>query len=262
MTYSAFEFEVTDGIAHITLNQPTRGNPFDGAFCAEFKTLAIACDVPTVRAVLMDARGKNFSVGGDIKTFTRDRADLPRFLKSAAADLHTGLLHLAQMDAPLVIALHSLVTGGAVALTAAADFAIATADARFYAAYTGIGFSGDAGSTFFYPRRLGSRRAAEFLLRNQMWSAPQARDYGLINEIVDNEITLRETSLALARELANGPTRAFGEMKRLLLSSNEHSFAEHLHAEALAIARCGGTDDSWQALNAVLEKRKPQFTGR
>ena len=263
MAYHAFEYRIDQAVARITWNQPARGNPIDEVFCAELKHLTIECsENSAVRAVLIDAKGKNFSVGGDLKTFTRDQARLPQLTKAMAADVNSGISRLARMDAPVVIAVHGLITGGAVAFAAAADFALATRDARFYAAFTGIGFSCDCGTSYFLPRRVGSGRALDFLLRNRMWSAQDAHTFGLINELVDDEAALQATALALAHELANGPTRAFGEIRRLLQSSFEQALDVQLEDEAQAITRCTRTDDAWQALNAVVAKQKPTFGGR
>ena len=263
MEFQAFEYRIEQSVAHITLNQPARGNPIDEAFCTELKQLAIDCsENSAVRAVLIDARGKNFSVGGDLKTFTRDRSQLPRLTKAMTAELNSGVARFARLDAPVVIAVHGLVTGGAIAFTAAADFAIATRDTRFYAAFTGIGFSCDCGTSYFLPRRVGSGRALDFLLRNRLWSAEAAQTYGLVNELVDDEPALQTASLKLAHELARGPTRAFGEIKQLIQSSFEQALEAQLEDEAQAIARCTRTDDAWGALNAVLAKQKAEFNGR
>ncbi len=263
MDTQAFEFRVEDAVAVITLNQPARGNPIDEAFCRELKLLAIECDENSaIRAVLIEANGKNFSVGGDLKTFVRDRAALPALTKAMTADLNSGVIRLARMDAPVVIAVHGLVTGGAVAFTAAADFAIATIEARFYAAFTGIGFSCDCGTSYYLPRRVGTQRALDFLLRNRMWSASEALRNGLVSEVVDDEAALRSTARALATELARGPTRAFGEIKRLFQTSFEQTLETQLEDEAQAIARCTRTEDAWGALNAVRTKQQPEFTGR
>ena len=67
MELTAFAFEIKDGVAHITMNQPERGNPFDSRFAEEFDWLATECTIrPEVRSVLIDATGRFFSVGGDL----------------------------------------------------------------------------------------------------------------------------------------------------------------------------------------------------
>lgn len=129
--------EIDDGVGHITLNQPDRGNPFDLRFNTEISLIATEMDEnPEVRSVLLDAAGKYFSVGADLKTMARDRAELPRFIKNSTTGLHSALSRFARMNAPMVVAVHGLAVGGSVALSAASDFCIAARSAEFYAAYT------------------------------------------------------------------------------------------------------------------------------
>ncbi|HEY2220619.1 enoyl-CoA hydratase/isomerase family protein [Actinomycetospora sp.] len=261
MTYEAFTFEVADGIGHITLDQPDRGNPFDGPFCAELSLIAAECDEnPEVRAVLIDAAGKYFSVGADLRVLGRDRADLPRFTKSATTGLHSAISRFSRMDAPVVAAVHGLAVGGGVSLAAAADFCLAGGSARFYAAYAGIGLSPDGGGTHALTRLVGPRRATEFYLRNQTWTADEAAARGLVSEVVDDaELGKRARELAL--ELAGGPTRAFGEMKNLLLAAVDQPLEALLEAEARAMGRVTRTEDSWNAITAVSAKQRPTFEG-
>lgn len=261
-TYKAFELTIDDNVGRITLNQAERGNPFDLDFCLELSRVATECDEnASVRAVLVEARGKYFSVGADLKTMTSGPEELPRFIKNATVGLHSALSRLARMDAPVVVAVHGLAVGGAVALSAAADFCLATKSARFYAAYMGIGLIPDGGGTTFLPRKVGIRRATEFFMRNQMWSAEQAREYGLLNEIVE-DAALADAALALARELAAGPTKAYGELKNLLLSTSEQPIEAQMEREARAMGRMTRTADAWNAVNTVLAKKKPAFEGR
>lgn len=262
MSDRAVQFELRDQIGHITLTQPARGNPFDLRFCAEMCEVAIECDEnPEVRAVLIRAQGRYFSVGADLKWLGADREQLPRRLKAATADLHMAIARLSRCDAPVVLAAHGLVTGGATALTAMADFALAAQSARFYAAYNGIGFVSDGGGSYFLPRRVGTRRAAEFLMLNQTWSAQDALAHGLVSRVVEDE-ALESAALALAQQIAAGPTRTFGEMKRLLLSTHDQPLDTQLELEARAIARCAKTADSWDAIQSVMARDKPKFSGR
>src|SRR6202008_3152593 len=109
---SAFAFEIKDGVAHITMNQPERGNPLDRRFAEEFNWLGTECTVrPDVRSVLIDATGRFFSVGGDLNGLMRRREDLARFVSVATSDLHVGISRLARMNAPVVIAVHGMAAG-------------------------------------------------------------------------------------------------------------------------------------------------------
>ena len=88
MKLTAFAFEIKDGVAHITCDQGERGNPIDRAFAHEFNELATECTVnPEVRAVLIDARGRFFGVGGDLNALASSREGLARFIPDATADL-------------------------------------------------------------------------------------------------------------------------------------------------------------------------------
>ncbi|KXX58933.1 enoyl-CoA hydratase/isomerase family protein [Rhodococcus sp. LB1] len=254
--------EIIDGIGHVTLNQPDRGNPFDLRFNTEISLVATEMDEnPDVRCVLLDAAGKYFSVGADLKTMTRDRDELPRFIKNATAGLHMALSRFARMDAPLVVAVHALAVGGSVALSAASDFCIAARSAKFYAAYTGIGLVPDGGGTTFVPQRVGLRRATEFFMRNETWTANQACQYGLINYVVDDD-KLTDEAWTLARELAAGPTLAFGEIKNLFRSAWEQPIEAQMEREARAMSRVTKSEDGWNAVQSVLAKHKPTFRGR
>jgi 2-(1,2-epoxy-1,2-dihydrophenyl)acetyl-CoA isomerase len=262
MELTAFAFEVLDGVAHITMNQPERGNPLDERFGAEFDTLATECSVrEDVRAVLIDAKGRFFSVGGDLNALTRSREELARFVSSVTSNLHMGISRFARLDAPVVAAVHGLAAGGAVALIAGADFVLASPNAKFYAAFAGIGIISDSGGSYFLPRRMGSRRAAQFYMLNETLVADEAAATGLINRVVEAD-ALEAEAWALARRLAQGPTRAFGEAKNLLLSSPTESLEGQLEKEARAMARVTRSDDAWNAMCAVLAKRKPSFQAR
>ena len=262
MGLTAFAFEIKQGVAHITLDQAERGNPFDRKFAEDFNHLATECSVnPQVRAVLIDAKGRFFSVGGDLNALASDRDQLARFVSTATADLHMGISRFARMNAPVVMAVHALAAGGAVALAAGADFVLATPSAKFYAAFAGIGIVGDSGGSYFLPRRIGSRRAAQFLLLNETLSAEEAAGIGLINRVVAED-TLADEAWALASRLARGPTLAFGEMKNLLIESSTANLEGQLEAEARAMARVTRTEDAWNAMRAVLNKQKATFAGR
>jgi 2-(1,2-epoxy-1,2-dihydrophenyl)acetyl-CoA isomerase len=255
------ELEIADGIGHVTLSQPDRGNPFDLDFCTTLSRVATECDENRgVRAVLITAQGPYFTVGADLKTMSRDREALPRFIKDATVGLHSAISRFARMNAPVVFVAHALVVGGGVALSAASDFCLAARSAKFYAAYTGIGLLCDGGGSTFLPRRIGVRRTAEFLMRNQTWSAGEAHEKGLVSEVFEDE-DLPTAARELAAELAAGPTACFGEIKNLLLSTWEQSIEGQMELEARAMARICRTDDAWTGVTEVAARRIPTFRG-
>lgn len=256
MELSVFEFNIANNIAHIRINQPELGNPINTPFCREFNELSIECgENPEVKAVYIDAAGANFSLGGDLKEFTVDPTQMARKFKRLTSDLHMAVARFARNDAPVVVAAHNLVVGGAVALVAAADFVYATPKAQFYAAFAGVALCGDTGISHFLPRRVGSRRATEFMLLNEMWSAEKAAQLGLINGVVE-EAELREHCLALAAKLAKGPTEVYGRMRRMLLTSFNETLEAQLETEARGMVDCANSEAAAKAMEKVLSRSR------
>lgn len=259
---TAVTLTVANGIGEIVLAEGERGNPFDDVFCRDLCDVANrASEDDSIRAILIRADGRFFSVGADLKWLGADVDRLPLLLKQATADLHMAIVRLARCDAPVVVAVHALACGGSVALTAMADFALAARSASFYAAYTRIGFVSDGAGSYFLPRRIGVRATADFLMRNRRWSADEALAKGLLSEVVDDD-ALIPAARALCAELASGPTRTFGETKRLLLDTFDTGIETQLEREAQAIARCARTEDSRGAVKAVMNRGEPEFRGR
>ncbi|MBR9909967.1 MAG: enoyl-CoA hydratase/isomerase family protein [Gammaproteobacteria bacterium] len=254
MHLKAFEFEIEQGVACIRINQPEIGNPINTAFCQEFNELSIECgENPDIRCVFIEAAGKNFGLGGDLKEFAAGLDQLPRKFKRMTADLHMAVARFARNDAPVVIATQGLVVGGAVALAAAGDFVYGSPESKYYAAFAGIAVCGDTGISHFLPRRVGSRRATEFLLLNQTWSAERAAEVGLINGVVEKE-QLRDHCYSLAVTLANGPTTVYGQMRRALLTSYDQPLETQLEMEALGMVACAHSDNTRAAIEKLLQR--------
>lgn len=262
MTSETLDLTVSDGVATITMIRPQTGNPIDGVFSRDLYETAITLSGRRdVRAILLRADGKAFSYGGDIAAFAPMIDDLPAVMQRWTGDFHTALIRLQRLDAPIVTEVQGVCAGGGVAIAAGADFLIASAGARFVSAYTGIGLACDGGASLALVRRMGFAGATRFLLLNQTLSCEEARQVGLVDEIIDQE-HLSDHALALARRLAEGPTRAYGEIRRLLRQAGQVPIEAQLEAEAQAMTRAAMADDAREGVLAFGEKRKPQFQGR
>ncbi len=262
MTYTSMRIDREGGLARLTFIQPARGNPIDGTFCAEF------CDVAnelssdsSVRAVLVTAEGKNFSFGGDIAMFLRGLDNLPAQIRRWTADLHVGIARMQRMDAPIVAAVQGICAGGMAGMIAGADIIVAETGTRFVSAYAGIGYCCDAGSSVMLSRRMGLSRARKYLLLNETLDAQTALAAGLADEVVAAD-ALAARAEAIALQLAAGPTIAYGEIRRLLVSAASEPLDSQLEREAQALARVAGTADAREGLTAFGEKRAAQFSGR
>lgn len=262
MGYRSLRIDINDGVARLVFTDDKRANPIDGQFCAEFcDAAAVLSENKSVRAVLISAEGKVFSYGGDISSFLEHLDELPLMIKRWTADLHSGVARLQRMDAPIVAAVHGVCAGGMSALISGADIVVAANDARFVSAYAGIGYSCDAGSSIMYTRRMGLGRARRFLLMNETLNADEALSAGLADFVVE-PTELRNRANEIVEQLKSGPTRAFGETRRLLISAENQPMEAQLELEAQALARIAGTKDAREGLTAFHEKRKPKFLGR
>ena len=262
MTLTGLRLEVEGGVAQLTFTQGARGNPIDGPLCASLSETAIEIsENRDIRCVLMSAEGKAFSYGGDVGAFAGDPASLACNIKRWTTTLHSAIARFQRMDAPIVAAVHGVCAGGMAAIIAGSDVVIAADDAHFVAAYAGIGFSCDAGSSIMFSRRMGMARARRFLILNETLLAPGALAVGLVDEVVAAD-QLQVRARVVARQLAAGPTRAFGEIRRLLISAQDQPLETQLELEAQALARIAATSDARAGLTAFEQKRKPQFQGR
>jgi 2-(1,2-epoxy-1,2-dihydrophenyl)acetyl-CoA isomerase len=259
---TSFSCDVADGLAHIVLNQPDRGNPVDGDFCREFSlAMAELSEREDIRAVLLSARGKLFSVGGDIAAFERQGAGLPAMIKRWTADLHAAVVRMKRMSAPVVVAVHGHVAGGSVSLMAAADLVVIGKSVRITSAFTRIGFSPDTGSTMTLSARMGPARAKRFFLLAETLDAGAAQSAGLVDLVVDDDRVMAEAE-RIGRELASGPTEAYGGIKRLFLQAPNRSFESQLEDEAQTLAAISRAADAREGIKAFREKRTPRFEGR
>ncbi|WP_185973699.1 enoyl-CoA hydratase/isomerase family protein [Ferrovibrio terrae] len=262
MHFESITCVVEAGLAQLTLNQPERGNPIDGTFAREFREVAVhLSNRRDVRAVLLTAKGRFFSVGGDIKAFINDRSALPDIVKAWTADLHSGLSRFQRMNAPVVTAVHGDVAGGSVSLVAFSDIVLAAETAKFTAAFPMIGFNADSGSTLSLSARMGYSRAKKFLLLAETLTAHQAEAAGLVDTVTDANSVLDQAK-EIAIRLANGPTQAYGAIKRTMLSARILGLESQMEEEAQALAQISATDDAWEGLTAFAARRKPAFKGQ
>lgn len=261
MEFAKLRIAMADGVARLTFCDAARGNPMDGALCAELaEAAAVLSEDRSVRCVLLTAEGRAFSYGGDIASFVADLDTLPANIKRWTTTLHSAVARFQRMDAPIVAAVHGVCAGGMSAFVAGADMVVAAAGARFVSAYAGIGYSNDAGSSIMYARRMGIARTRRFLLMNETLDAEAALSAGLVDEVTANDALLPRAE-AIARGLAQGPTRAFGEMRRLLNSVSDQPLETQLELEAQALARSAATADAREGLTAFAQRRAPAFTG-
>lgn len=254
--------DITDGIAHVRLNRPDVSNGMNVELLRALGEAIMVCrGEANVRAVLLTGAGKNFCAGGDVHTFASKGEKLPDYLRQATAYLQNAVAGLIRLEAPVIASVQGFAAGGGgFGLVCASDVVVAGASAKFLAGATRVGMAPDAGVSVTLPRLVGLRKATEILLTNPVISAAEALDFEIVTRVVPDD-KLVDASLTLARELAAGAPKALAATKRLLWSGIGTSVEQCLPEEARTVSELSGTADAREGLAAVIERRKPKFTG-
>ena len=262
MNYQALKFEVSDQIATVTLHRPDAANSLNKQMGDELLMVANHCASNAgIRAVILTAEGKMFCAGGDVAAFA-DSENPGELLRGITSGLHAAIQRFQRMDAPLVIAVNGVAAGAGMSIAISGDVVLAGESAQFTMAYTRIGLSPDGSSTFFLPRLVGVLKAKELMMSNPVLSAAEALELGLVTQVVSDD-ELMESARGVARKLAAGPTRAYGEVKRLLADSLNSSLDTQLERETRAIADLANySEDAKNGIAAFMAKEKPDFKGR
>ena len=259
MDYQTITYEMTDGIAVITLNRPEVMNAFTAQMRAEL-THAVREAGGAARVVVLTGAGRAFCSGQDLGDGSDDatKLDLERVLR----DEYTPMLRaIRACPVPVIAAVNGAAAGAGANLALAADVVIAAERAYFMQAFSKIGLMPDAGGTYALPRLVGQARAMGAALFAEKISAKQAESWGMIWEAVADDV-FDETWRSRAGTLAAGPTQAYAHIKAAIQASPENDFEAQLALEARLQGKCGKTRDFHEGVVAFLEKRPAQYEGR
>ena len=254
--------ELDGRILVLTLNRPQRLNALTPELHAQLReAVEHAAHDPEVGALILTGSGNAFCSGGDLGG--RNQSQAPLTLEQKADEVrHHGetarLLH--EMPKPTVAMLNGVAAGAGLALALACDLRIASHAAVLTTAYAKVALSGDLGVSYFLTHLVGTAKAAELLFLSEKLDATEAHRIGLVNRVLE-ATTLRDSTLELARQLAQGPAVAFRYMKRNLGCAQTGSLEAVLESEAYGMARCGRTQDVKEAAAAFKEKRAAVFKG-
>ena len=261
MTESLVRYNLEGGVALVTLARPDAGNAMSMALMdALYDAVAAATGEPQTRAILLQGEGRNFCVGGDIRSFGAEE-DAGEFMTRLAGRLHQAVALLAAHPAPVVVAAQGASAGAGLSLVAGADVALAARSATFTMAYAGIGLTADGGASWLLPRVIGLRRTQELAFTGRRLDAEAAERYGLVTGVAE-DAELASEARAVAERIAAGPTVAFGRVKALLAVQGAVTLPQQLDAELDAIAAARVSDDAREGVAAFLARRSPRFTGR
>jgi len=258
-----FQWKQEGRVGIITLNRPERKNPLTFESYAELRDFFRALvGVREVRALVITGAGGNFCSGGDVHEIigplTRmDAAGLRNFTQMTG-DLVKAMRACPQ---PIVAAVDGICAGAGAILAMASDFRFGTPRAKTAFLFTRVGLAGcDMGACAILPRIIGQGRASELLFTGRSLLADEGLAWGFFNRLTLAETVLAE-SVALATEIAQGPTFAHAMTKKMLHAEWSMTVDQAIDAEAEAQAVCMETQDFHRAYHAFVAKQKPKFEG-
>jgi len=258
-----FGWEAADGIGRITLNRPERKNPLTFDSYAElrdlFERLRHADDI---HVVVVAGAGDNFCSGGDVHEIIGPlvRLKAPELLMFTrmTGDLVKAMRVCPQ---PIVAAIDGVCAGAGAIIAMASDLRLGTARSKTAFLFNRVGLAGcDMGACAMLPRIIGQGRASELLYTGRSLGGEEAERWGFLNRLCD-PARLHDDAMAVARDLAAGPTFANGITKTMLHQEWAMTIEQAIEAEAQAQAICMLTQDFTRAYEAFAAKQKPRFEG-
>ena len=216
-----------------------------------------AADGP-VRAVLLKGGKKVFCTGQDLKEHLGEMGDASAMDK-VDVEYNPMVAALAAIPVPVVAAVNGAAAGAGWSLALNCDFRVAARSASFKAAFPSIGLATDCGISYLLPQLVGPAKALQLLFDDSPIKAEAAYELGLVTQVVDAD-DADEAAEAFARKLASGPTGSFREIKALVRDAS--AMLAIADRESGAQKRLVVTEDHKEAVDAFLNKRAPEFTGR
>ena len=283
MSETHIRIAIDGNVGVITIDRPDRFNSMDVATARDFRRagLQLARDA-RVRCAVITGTGKIFCSGADLK-YIRARAGEPDFsyLRGAAGDepegwqpsvafgdgfkeileyLHSTISEIKRAAKPFIAAVNGVAAAGGFGIAMACDLVYMTESATLEWAYHKTGLTGAESSTFFLPRLVGLRKAMELVLLNPRLTGEQARSLGLVNDVFPDGV-FTERVMDVARQIAAGPTTAYGIAKQLVNhAAGVEQLDFHLDEELQQLARVADGSEFAEGLSAFFEKRQAVFT--
>ena len=261
-TFQNIGFDVSTGVATLTLSRPERLNSFTDAMHAEIRAALkrIRSD-RSIRAMVLTGAGRGFCAGQDLSDRKVAPGDGPRDLGASLETNYNPLIRaLRALPLPVVCAVNGVAAGAGASLALACDVVIAARSASFVQAFCRLGLVPDAGGTYFLTRALGAPRALGLALLGDKLPAEQAEAWGLIWKCVD-DAELMSAARSMAEQLAAGPTLGYARIKQAIFAAEKQALDAQLDLERDLQRELGRTADYREGVSAFMDKRAPVFKG-
>lgn len=262
MTYQSILFDLSGGIARLTLNRPDKLNSFTAAMHGEVADALTRVENDGARVLILTGMGRGFCAGQDLSERQMAPDGIPPDLGETLEKFYIPLVRrLNALPVPVVVGVNGIAAGAGANLAFAGDIVIAKASASFIQSFCRLGLIPDTGGTYVLPRLVGHARAMGLAMLGDKISAQQAQDWGLIWQCVpdaDFDATLDK----LATHFASAPTRGLAGTKQALQVSLQNDLETQLNLERDLMRELGRSADYAEGVAAFMGKREPQFKGQ
>lgn len=263
MSFETVKYEINETVAIITMNRPDALNALSLQLTKDLKSAIEQAIADNARAVVLTGEGRAFCSGGDLREMSemwKKEGRIEAFMEEPLKALHDVILLIRETPIPFVAAVQGVCAGAGTNFALACDLIFASEEAGFNEAFVRIGLSPDCGGSFFLPRAVGEKLAAEIFMTGETLSAQRALQIGMINRVVATNDLMTEAT-QLARKLALKPTAAIGRIKQMLNATFSNDLRQQLDLEHQLQIESGKGNDFKEGVQAFFEKRQPEFTG-
>ncbi len=271
MTYTCFDVETKDDIAHIRMIRPDKANSMIPEFWDELPQIVNQLsDGNDARAIVLSAEGRHFCSGMDLSVFadnndvsvqsnakhiSRQRASF----RTTALQLQRTFSCLEESRLPVLSAIQGACIGGGIDMVSATDLRYATKDAFFCIQEINIGMTADVGTLQRMPKLVPEGVVRELAYTGRNMSASEAKERGFVNEIYEDQDAMDDAILEIAKQIASKSPMAIWGTKQTLNYGRDHSVADSLEYIATWNAAMFDPDDMAEAFMAQTENRDAEF---
>ncbi|MAK25515.1 MAG: enoyl-CoA hydratase [Acidimicrobiaceae bacterium] len=271
MTYTCFNVETRDGIAHIRMIRPERANSMIPEFWDELPQIVNQLsEGGDARAIVLSAEGRHFCSGMDLSVFAGNNdvavQDNTKHISRQRASFRTTALQLQRTFScleesrlPVLSAIQGACIGGGIDMVSATDLRYATKDAFFSIHEINIGMTADVGTLQRMPKLVPEGVVRELAYTGRNMSASEAKERGFVNEIYEDQDAMDDAVLEIAKEIASKSPMAIWGTKQTLNYGRDHSVADGLEYIATWNAAMFDPDDMAEAFMAQTENREADF---
>ncbi len=249
-----------EGIAIITLNRPDAYNGITTDMKRALIEALNKCSREVeVKAIVLTGEGRGFSAGADLAGFMGDITPLD-VRDDLNGTYNVIVKMITEMDKPIIAAINGTFAGAGIGFALACDLKYMSADAKMRYAFINIALVPDAGSSWFLVKAVGYTKAFEIITGGEKIAAAECLSMGIINKTMSQEEVL-PTAIAQAKKMAQGPTKAYAQSKKLIRYAMTHGLSDTMAMEAELQANVILGHDNMEGARAFLEKRAPKFIG-